>query len=45
VRLLPADTWQHITPHVWEHVHLFGRYSFDEPRIVGELRPLREVDD
>ncbi|MBW3578155.1 MAG: transposase [Actinobacteria bacterium] len=38
---VPQHAWQHISPLIWQHVHLVGTYSFDEPTIEGELRPLR----
>lgn len=38
---VPDRIWQHLSPILWEHVHLVGRYSFDEPVIDGELRPLQ----
>jgi hypothetical protein len=35
------DAWTHLTPLLWEHIHLVGHYRFEEPVITGELRPLR----
>ena len=40
-RVVPPEVWLHVSPLHWEHVHLAGTYSFDEPLIDGELRPLR----
>jgi TnpA family transposase len=39
---VPDDLWQHVSPLLWQHVHLVGTYCFDEPVIAGELRPLRD---
>ena len=40
-----ADTvWSHLSPLHWEHIHLVGRYSFNDPHLRGQLRPLREAD-
>ena len=40
-RPIPEDAWTHLTPLLWEHVHLVGHYRFEEPVITGELRALR----
>jgi len=40
-RPVPDEVWSHLTPHLWEHVHLIGHYRFEEPVITGDLRPLR----
>ena len=40
-RPIPEDAWTHLTPLLWEHVHLVGHYRFGEPVITGELRALR----
>ena len=37
---VPEDVWPHVSPLHWEHVNLVGRYRFEEPAIVGDLRPL-----
>jgi hypothetical protein len=37
---IPEDAWTHLTPLLWEHIHLVGHYRFEEPVITGELRPL-----
>ena len=39
---VPEHAWQHLSPLLWQHVHLVGTYCFDEPAIAGDLRPLRE---
>ncbi len=39
---VPDDLSQHVSPLLWQHVHLVGTYCFDEPAIAGELRPLRD---
>jgi hypothetical protein len=39
---VPDSVWSHLSPLHWEHVHLVGRYSFNEPQLGGRLRPLRE---
>jgi len=41
-RAVPDDAWAHLSPMLWEHIHLVGTYRFDEPVITGELRPLRK---
>lgn len=41
-RPVPDSTWSHLSPLHWGHVHLIGRYSFNEPRLGNRLRPLRE---
>lgn len=33
--------WAHLTPLLWEHIHLVGQYRFEEPVLHGRLRPLR----
>jgi hypothetical protein len=33
-----------VSPLHWGHIHLVGRYSFNDPRLRGQLRPLREAD-
>jgi hypothetical protein len=38
---IPAHVWSHLSPVLWEHVHLVGNYRFEEPALAGELRPLR----
>ena len=38
---VPREAWVHVSPLLWEHVHLLGRYKFEEPDIRGDLRPLR----
>ena len=38
---VPDAAWSHITPLHWAHIHLVGHYHFEEPEIVGRLRPLR----
>jgi len=38
---VPRAAWVHVSPLLWEHVHLLGRYKFEEPDIRGDLRPLR----
>jgi hypothetical protein len=35
------DAWAHLTPLLWQHIHLVGHYRVEEPVITGELRPLR----
>jgi hypothetical protein len=40
-RPVPDAAWRHLTPLLWEHVHLVGRYSFAEPVTTGAFRPLR----
>lgn len=45
---VPDAAWSHITPLNWAHIHLVGHYRFEEPAIVGRLRPLcvkRHEDD
>ncbi len=39
---VPDSVWSHLSPLHWEHVHLVGRYSFNEVRLGDRLRPLRE---
>jgi TnpA family transposase len=43
------EVWAHLSPISWDHVHLVGKYSFEELGFAGELRPLalshREADD
>ena len=39
---VPDSVWSHLSPLHWEHVHLVGRYSFNEVRLGTRLRPLRE---
>src|SRR5713226_2748780 len=29
--VIPAEVWPHVSPLQWEHVHLVGTYSFEEP--------------
>src|SRR5918911_446555 len=41
-RPVPDSVWSHLSPLHWEHVHLVGRYSFNELRLGDRLRPLRE---
>src|SRR5262245_42233154 len=41
--LIEDATWKHLSPILWEHVHLVGSYQFSEPQIEGELRPLRSI--
>lgn len=38
---VPEEAWRHLSPLIWEHVLVVGRYCFDEPVIQGDLRPLR----
>jgi TnpA family transposase len=40
---VPDAAWAHLTPLLWEHVHLVGQYRFEESQLHGELRPLRAV--
>ncbi len=40
---VPDAAWAHLTPLLWEHVHLVGQYRFEEPVLQGKLRPLRAV--
>ena len=37
------EMWKHLSPILWEHVHLVGSYQFTEPKIEGEIRPLRST--
>jgi hypothetical protein len=41
-RGVPDSVWSHLSPLHWEHVHLVGRYSFNELRLGEGLRPLRK---
>jgi hypothetical protein len=38
---IPAHVWSHLSPVLWEHVHVVGNYRFEEPALAGGLRPLR----
>jgi TnpA family transposase len=40
-RPVADEAWRHLTPLLWGHVHLVGRYSFAEPVTTGAFRPLR----
>jgi TnpA family transposase len=40
-RPVPESAWSHLSPLHWEHLHLVGRYSFNDPRLGRHLRPLR----
>ena len=42
-RPVPESAWSHLSPLHWEHLHLVGRYSFNEPRLGRHLRPLRDT--
>ncbi len=42
---LPEGLWTHLSPLLWEHIHLVGQYRFDEPVIPEGLRPLRAPED
>ena len=37
--------WRFSSPLIWEHLVAVGTYSFEEPVIDGELRPLRSSYD
>jgi len=42
---VPEGVWQHLSPILWEHIHLVGSYHFTEFQVEGEFRPLREWDE
>ena len=42
---VPEGVWQHLSPILWEHIHLVGSYHFTEFQVEGEFRPLREFDE
>ncbi|PZS24512.1 MAG: hypothetical protein DLM58_24610 [Pseudonocardiales bacterium] len=37
-RPVPEQIWTHLTPWLWEHVHVVGHYRFEEPVSAGERR-------
>lgn len=43
--LIPDDAWPNVTPLLWKHILLVGKYSFEEPEILGELRPLAKKNE
>lgn len=45
--LVPAEDVARLSPLVFEHINLLGRYAFSVPDAVlrGELRPLRNPSD
>ena len=42
-----AEDVAHLSPHIFDHINMLGRYSFSIPESVsrGELRPLRNPAD
>jgi hypothetical protein len=42
---VPESVWQHLSPILWEHIHLVGSYHFTEFQVEGEFRPLQEFDE
>ncbi len=38
---VPDAAWAHLTPLLWELVHLVGQHRFLEAVLQGDLRPLR----
>ena len=40
---IPEDAWTHLTPLLWEHIHLVGHYRFEEPVITGEILRMEEI--
>ena len=44
-RPVAEGVWTHLSPLLWEHIHLVGQYRFDEPAISEGLRPLRAPED
>ena len=42
---VPDEAWQHLSPLLWNHLHLVGTYSFEDPVIEGQLRPLRSIEE
>ncbi|GAC1299955.1 MAG: Tn3 family transposase [Ktedonobacteraceae bacterium] len=41
---VPNNAWPHLSPILWEHIHLVGSYHFTDFQMEGEFRPLREYD-
>jgi hypothetical protein len=39
------SVWQHLSPILWEHIHLVGSYHFADIQFEGEFRPLREYEE
>jgi hypothetical protein len=39
-RPVPEELWRHVSPLHWEHIHLVGTYSFDEPGLGGRAQTL-----
>jgi TnpA family transposase len=39
------NVWQHLSPILWEHIHLVGSYHFTDIQFEGEFRPLREYEE
>jgi hypothetical protein len=42
---VPDSVWQHLSPILWEHIHLVGSYHFTEFQVEGEFRPLQEFNE
>ena len=42
---MQESVWQHLSPILWEHIHLVGSYHFANLQFESEFRPLREYEE